>query len=385
MTDVEKSNKGKKPGLIRRGVRAVFQLGVTAGVVSIAVFALVMGNQELTRRAEAVPAPEPAAVMPVETRAIAFKQSYDITRTFVGQIEAQRTAVVSFELSGRLASIAVDEGQRVAAGQPIAALETRLLTADRQRLEASKAALAAQLKFAQQTVERRSKLGDQGFSSQATLDEARARADELAARIAELEAALISNDIQLEKSQASAPFAGRVTERRVDGGESVAPGQPLVEIVEDGPVHLRVGVPLDLAEDELASAKVVAGGETLEARLVTLRPDVDPVTRTRTALFEITGATALTFGQTAQLRVTGTVATPGLWVPVTTLKEGVRGQWTLLAVDAQDVVRSLSVQVVHSRGDEVFVRGAFPDGMRLIASGPQRVSVGQRVDPQPAT
>ena len=55
------------------------------------------------------------------------------------------------------------------------------------------------------------------------------------------------------------------------------------------------------------------------------------------------------------------------------------------AVDAENTVRTVSVQVLHGDGDKVFVRGAFPDGTKLIMSGPQRVTVGQTVDPQPAS
>jgi multidrug efflux pump subunit AcrA (membrane-fusion protein) len=113
--------------------------------------------------------------------------------------------------------------------------------------------------------------------------------------------------------------------------------------------------------------------------LVTLRPDIDPVTRTRTAIFEIETENALLFGQTARLMVEEKVETAGLWLPMTSLKEGVRGQWTVLTVDQNRTVRSSSVEVLHAESERVFVRGAFPDGAMLIDEGPQRVTVGQQV------
>jgi hypothetical protein len=171
----------------------------------------------------------------------------------------------------------------------------------------------------------------------------------------------------------------------VDGGESVSPGQPLVEILENGAPQLRVGLPLDMAADELDAATLTIAGKPYEVALITLRPDVDPVTRTRTALFEIKAAADVTFGQTARLSLQDRVEDEGLWVPITTLKEGLRAQWTLLVVDAENVVRTVTVHPLHTKGEDVFVQGAFPDGVSLIASGPQRVSVGQKVDPQPAS
>ncbi len=385
MTADKKAAEMPWMGLFRSVGRTTLRVSLTLGVAAIAVLAVFAGSQELTRRAEASPPPNPAPIMPVVTAPINLETGYSVSRTFVGQIEAPRTGIVSFELNGRLDEIFVDEGQTVTDGQAIATLDTRLLGAERERLQASKSAFEARLRFATQTVERQSRLSDQGFASQAALDEAQSRSDELRARIAEVDALLMTNSIQIEKSKVYAPFAGRVTERRVDGGESVAPGQRLIEIVETGAPHLRVGVPLDISETDLAAASVEIDGRTHEAELVTLRPDVDPVTRTRTAIFEVKAEPNLAVGQTARLRLSDRVESNGLWVPVTTLKEGVRGQWTLLAVDGEDIVRALSVQVLHTEGDQVFVRGSFPDEAQLITSGPQRVTVGQTVDPQPAS
>ena len=105
----------------------------------------------------------------------------------------------------------------------------------------------------------------------------------------------------------------------------------------------------------------------------------DPVTRTRTAIFAIEGDTALTFGQTARLLVREDVPAEGLWIPTTSLKEGVRGQWTILMVDPEDTVRAAVVEILHAESTRVFVRGGFPDGTKLIDEGPQRVTVGQKV------
>lgn len=373
----------QKPGLFRRAGRATVRIALTLGVAAGALVAVQMGSQELTRRAEAAPAPDAAPAIPVAVAPIELSPGYSVTRSFIGQVEAKRSSAVSFELSGRLSEILVDEGDAVKEGQHIATLDTRLLDAERTRLQASKSALEAQRRFAEQTVARQESLSDRGFASQATLDAAIAATDDLRSRIAEVEAAMLSNEIQVEKSKVYAPFSGRVTERLVDGGESVAPGQALIEVVEDGAPRLRVGVPLDITESDLAAASIEIAGTPFEASLVSLRPDVDAVTRTRTAIFELAADTGVTFGQTARLLLSDMVETPGLWVPVTTLKEGQRGQWTLLAVDADNTVRAMTVQVVHTTGDQVFVRGAFPEDAQLITSGPQRVTVGQTVDPQP--
>ena len=383
MTATRENEETPKPGLFRRGVKLVLRTSLTLGVAAIAVVAVQMGSNELARQAASAPAPEAAPIMPVVTQPLALLDGYEITRTFVGQVEPQRTVAISFELSGQLDEILVDEGDHVQAGQILATLDTRLLNADRARLDASKDALEAQKRFALQTVERQSKLSNRGFASQAGLDEALSRADELTSRIAEVDASLVTNTIQAEKSSVTAPFSGTVTDRRVDGGESLTPGQTIVEIVQESAPQLRVGVPIEVNAEDLAQVTVRVGDADYDAQLITLRPDVDPITRTRTALFELQTDEPLAFGQTARLLLKDRVEETGLWVPITTLKEGLRGQWTVLGVDAENIVRPLTVQVLHMQSDRVFVRGIFPEGMQLIGEGPQRVTVGQTVDPPP--
>lgn len=375
-------SKQTSPSFVRRALKLTLRTTITLAVIGAAGFAVQYGNAELARRAEAAPSPEPAPILPVTTREAATVSGYTVKRSFLGQIEPQKTVIASFELAGRLDSINFEEGDRIAEGDIIASLDTRILEADRARLTASKQALGAQLVFAEQTLTRRAELNTRGFASQAALDEANAQLDELRSRIAEVEASLVSNALQLEKSVITAPFSGVITERQVDGGESLAPGQPVLEIVQNGTPKLRIGVPLDIRPEDISEAQVIVDGDSYTARLITLRPDIDPVTRTRTALFKV-DAKALAFGQTARLLVDEQIDATGLWVPATTLKEGVRGQWTLLGVDHTNTVRAISVQVQHTEGDRVFVSGAFPDETKLIVAGPQRVTVGQHVVPQP--
>lgn len=363
----------------RKVARLAGRLVLTIAVVGSAAFAVNYGSGELTRRADAAPAPDAAPILPVKTTLLRLESSYAVRRAFVGQSEPQRTVSVSFELPGRLASISVDEGDTIREGDVVATQDTSLLEAERSRLEASKRAAEAQLKFADQTVARREELNERGFAAQENLDGALAQRDELNARIAEIDAGIASVDIRIAKSRIKAPFDGRVTSRFVDGRETLSPGQPILELVETRAPQVRVGVPLDMDEAQLSNSEIEIGDATYPGTLVTLRPDIDPVTRTRTAVFAVDAAKAVAFGQIARLLVTEQVEASGLWLPVTSLQEGARGQWTVLTVDPQDTVRAAPIEVLHAESDRVFVRGAFPEGTRLISEGPQRVTVGQRV------
>ncbi len=368
-----------RQGLFSRVLRGTVRLGLTVSVIAVAAAAVYVGTAELTRRADAVPAPDAAAVTPVSVTPIISENAYTVDRVFIGQVEPQRSADVSFELNGRLDQILVDEGDAVAKGQLLATLDIALLEVERDRLSASRDAIAAQLAFAKKTVERNAKLIGQGFTSQARLDEAVAQQDELLSRIGELDAGLRDVTVRIEKSSIEAPFAGQITSRHVDGGETLRSGELVLGMVELVSPQVRIGIPLNVDPALLADVEIEIAGQSYLAELATLRPDIDPVTRTRTALFDLKDGPDVAFGQTARVHVLDPVESAGTWVPTTSLKEGARGQWTLLVADAQKTVRLATVEVLHAEDDRVFVRGQFPDGTVLIDQGPQRVTVGQRV------
>lgn len=378
-TQAISNEEKKKPSFLKRAFRAVVRTTVTLGVISGAAFAVQLGSAELARRANSAPSPEAAPAIPVRSYPPQIVEGYEVDRAFIGQIEPRKTVSLSFELPGRLADIEVDEGDAVSKAQVLARQDTALLKAERTQLLASRAATAAQLNLANQTLERNRELNQRGFAAQARLDDALARRDELTARIAEIDAGLQNVDIRMDKAALTSPFDGKVTLRTVDGGETMGAGQAVLSLVETGAPLVRVGVPLDLDEDTLAKAQIEIDGKAMPATLSSLRPDIDQVTRTRTALFRVEGAAQSAFGQTARLLVAQEIDAKGMWIPLTGLKEGVRGQWTVLAVDGESIVRAAPVEILHAESDRVFVRSALPEGARLIEEGPQRVTIGQRV------
>ncbi|MDX1743404.1 MAG: efflux RND transporter periplasmic adaptor subunit, partial [Ruegeria sp.] len=108
------STTPKRPKLLSRLLRSMVRIGLTVSVIAIAAGAVYLGASELSRRANAVPVPDAAAVTPVSVTPIRQETSYTVDRVFIGQVEPQRSADISFELNGRLDKILVDEGEEVA-------------------------------------------------------------------------------------------------------------------------------------------------------------------------------------------------------------------------------------------------------------------------------
>lgn len=363
-----------KPGFVKRGLTMIGTLGVIVGAGA----AVSVGAEILTDRASQTPPPAAADLTPVSVATLQFDDTYMLTRAFLGQVEANTEVAISFELGGRLAALPIEEGGAIAKGDVIARLDTALLEAEATRLNASRDAAVAQLIFAEARLVRATELLDDGFSSQETLDQARASRDELTARIAEIDAGLQSVQINLDKSVIYAPFSGRVGTLAVEANETLGAGQHVLTLIETTAPVVRIGLPLHITPDMLERAQIEIAGTSYPTRIKQLRPDIDPVTRTRTALFHVDAGTAPAFGQTATLTMQSPVQARGVWVPIDALQEGAGSVWTVLVVD-DGIVRTAAVEILHAESARAYVRGTFADGAQLIQSGAHRLVPGQRV------
>lgn len=272
----------------------------------------------------------------------------------------------------------VDEGEPVSKDQVLARLDTSLLLAEEQRLVAARRATVAQLDLAESRLVRAVALRQDGFASEEALDQARATRDELINRIAETDAAIRSVAINVEKSEIRAPFEGRVGLRNVDGGETLGAGAPVLTLIETTAPQVRVGLPLALDLDEMGAVDIRVDGRIYKAALSHVRPDIDPVTRTRTAVFTLAAGTSAAFGQTATVLVETEIAAAGTWLPLDALQEGIGGVWTILVVD-DGVVRPASVEILYAEAARAYVRGTFKPGDLMIDTGAHRVVPGQLV------
>ena len=179
--------------------------------------------------------------------------------TASGYIVARHRATLSAKVPGRLGWLGVEEGSRVQKGQVIAKLESSDLQAAREQT-------AAQLAQAQLDLARAEKLVRDGVLDQASLD--RLRSSKVV-----LDAQLRYQDATLENMVLRAPFAGTVTQKLSEVGETVSPGsagganainaiavladfdslEVEVEVSENGIARLRKGMPTEIRVDALES------------------------------------------------------------------------------------------------------------------------------------
>jgi RND family efflux transporter MFP subunit len=364
--------------MLRRLRRRAATLISTLAVIAIAGLAVQQGAHMLAQRAEAVTVAGRDDPMPVSTALIEMSEGYETTRKFLGKVEPSQSTTLGFEFAGRITEILVDEGDAVVTGASLARVDTRLLETELARLAAARDALVADLRLAEISQDRRQELLDRGVSPQSAVDEARYARASLQARIDEIDAQIDAVGVRLEKSVLRAPYAGRVGSRSADTGATVAAGEPVVELLQDDAMQVRIGLPLWVDAAVGAVWNVDIGAHRVAGEVVSLRPDVDPETLTRTAIVRL-AAVDVPFGATATVSVPRVVRARGAWVPMQALREGAPGVWTVLVVDATQTVRAAPVEVLHAEADRVFVAGGILGGSSLIDGGPHRVTPGQAV------
>ena len=370
----------------RRWFRRLGTFAVTSAIVGIAAAGILQTTGIIAQRAAATVAPDAAPLMQVAAIEVQRDTSFRIERSFIGQIEAGQSTRIAFERPGLVTEILVDEGDLVEEGQPLARLDQRLLNAEKSRLEANREAIEAQAELARLTTERSAELEERGFASTQTLDRARLGLAELNARLAEIDAALVQVDVQLDQSVIEAPFAGTVSERLADQGTTVAAGNPVVTVLEQAQPVFRVGIDPSLAGDmRLGDAyEVEIAGSQVPATVTAIRPDLDPLSRTRTILLTLESE-APAILEAGTLRLWQTVEQPGMRVPLGALQEGVRGLWTVSTLRPADdghhhTVGSEAVEIVHANQDWAYVQGTLQPGALVVIEGVHRIVPGQTVD-----
>jgi HlyD family secretion protein len=161
------------------------------------------------------------------------------TVSATGRLEPTDQVDVGSEISGIVARVLVETNDRVARGQVLAAIDTTKLEQQTERSRAALLSAQAALTEAEATqtaaeadlvrFEEVHRLSGGRVPSQSELDQARAaklRADALVkvaeAGVAESRAAVLANEIDLEKSVIRSPIDGIVLERRIEPGQTVA-------------------------------------------------------------------------------------------------------------------------------------------------------------------
>lgn len=233
--------------------------GVRAALATLALVLLAGCDQAEDGSAKADAPPPPPEV----TVAKPLVQKLTEWDEFTGRFEPVQLVEIRARVSGYVQEIGFEDGQIVEAGQPLFVIDPRPYQAAVDRAKAQIDMQRAQLDLARLDQERTSRLVSTSAAARATLDQRNAEFAEASANLAASEAELRQAELDLGFTRVTAPFAGRVSDRRVDVGNLVSDQTLLTTIVQLDPIYLS----FDMSEsDFLAYQRASARGELPSTR-----------------------------------------------------------------------------------------------------------------------
>jgi HlyD family secretion protein len=340
-----------------------------------------------------------------------------------GTIQPVDSAVLSTRLIGRIKTLALQEGDRVAKGQVVARIDVADIAAQNAQAQAgvgqSQAGLAqtkanlnqlksqqvearASLNLAKINQSRTAQLRGEGAISQSQLDQAKTALDVAQAKVNQIESALRQGEAAITQSQAAiaqakaevgatsanasygvirAPFNGVVIQKLAYAGEMTTSGSPLLKLENTDRLRLEIAVPeADLRfirPDQSVVVKIDASAEEQTAKVRQIVPTADPNSRSFIVKVPLKNSGRLIsgmFGRVELLRGTREAVV----IPAHTLVR--RGQLEgVYVVDANNQAELRWIKTGRIRDKQIEIVSGLTNGDRIITSHLQQLSDGQSI------
>jgi RND family efflux transporter MFP subunit len=231
----------------------------------------------------------PTAEAPaLETLLLATKVT-PLERLLDGTVEAVNQGTVAAQTSGRVAEILYDVNDFVPAGAVIMRLRSTEQQAGLKQAEAALVEARARELEAQTRYRRVADMYERQVVPKAAFDEATAARDSAVARSMAARAALESAKEGVSYTEIRAPYAGVVTKRLVEVGETVSPGMPLMSGLSLQYLRVSVDVPQSSidAVRRIKRAAVYIDGRRIEVSKLTVFPEASKPSNTFRARLEL--------------------------------------------------------------------------------------------------
>ena len=371
--------------LARRRRRRNIIIAVAAVLVLVVLAMMFMGSGG---EKAVAPKGKQGEQLPAVTVVVPGRQDVAALISATGSLAARRDMPVGVPgEGGQVVRVLVEPGQWVGAGQTLAVIDRRVQTQEAAQLAAQIEVNRADLRLAQNELDRAQRLVSRGFVSQADIDRKRAARDAAAARVRVAEAQLGASRARIGRLDVRAPTAGLVLSRSVEAGQVVGPGSgALFRIAAGGEMELRARLPQpDLARLRVGVPVVVTpvGSEqSYQGSIWQLSPIVDPLTRQGEARILIPYNQELRPGGFASAEIRAGSSNAPL-LPESAVQSDTRGSFVYIIDNNNAVVRrDVRIGEVSDRG--VAIIEGLSGNERVVQSAGAFLNPGQKVRPERA-
>lgn len=210
-----------------------------------------------------------------------------------GTIRAKDDAVLAAKATGQIRRIRVDVGDRVRAGQPLVEMDATNAQIALQTAKAAERLASANLAQAESEVARSKALHDQGVLPDAAWERVQTARELAAAQLDQARAGVRQAEQANVDAVITAPFAGVVTEKYRNAGDTVTlmPVTPILALTDLDHLEVRLSLPESLAgfvKPGQAVEGVTTPGDRRFPMTVRVKGSVvDPATRTIEVLADV--------------------------------------------------------------------------------------------------
>jgi len=328
---------------------------------------------------------EAGATGVVGVRAVKPKAGEAALTRATAELRARRDAVLSPEVSGRIARTFVDIGDRVQRGQALLELSSSTPALQIEQAKAAKAMAEAGFKAAETEQKRTQELAQGDAAPPALVDRVNTAVEQARAGLQQATVAVAMAEDFYAKHFVRAPFDGVVTARYKSAGEFVTsmPATPVFAVVDVGSVELRVAVP-ETVVDVLKPGADLQGtlspsGKPFKARVRVVGTVVEPGSRSVDVRADVVGRLPPEArpGAIAELTLGGKEAVSGLFLPADAI-HGEGAETFVFAVEG-DKLRRRKVQVERLNPGQVRILSGIGADELVVVEGAAGLSDGATV------
>ncbi|MGR6500329.1 efflux RND transporter periplasmic adaptor subunit [Shewanella sp. Koi 1] len=312
----------------------------------------------------------PAMIVTLQPQGISQTQ-------FTGVVRSAERAELAFKQSGKLASMTVQEGDKVSRGQTLATL-------DDAELKTALNSANVEFKQAQTDFERGNKIFSTSQAiSRSDLDQLKVKRDLAANKVAKAQQ-------DLANASLNAPFDGTVAQKLVNNFATVQPNQPVYVVHNPANLEVMINVPGKLFLEPNAGQRAVAEIEGLAGQRFGLTyryyaADADPVSQTYQVVlgFDDPSAANLLPGMNAKVYpvMDSAAQNQHLLVPVDAVVPSNTGSQFVWLVNADSRVAKRSISVGNILGNQIQVTEGLSPGDKIVVAGVHALAEGIKVHP----
>ena len=279
-------------------------------------------------------------------------------------LQSTRTAMMSTRMAAQVRRVLVQEGQRVVAGTLLISLGDEDLQWQLKAAETGLATVEAYHRRIQ--------------ALQALKASTPVELEQVEAQVAQAQAGVTALKANITYTQIHAPFSGMVQSRKVNEGDFVGPGMPLLELVGDGEQELVATLSEKESKGLKAGAKVKFESEGVEgeAQITGMAPGGDPYSHKGTLRAKVLKPKGLRQGSFARILVSG-LTVEGFSVPRSALVQ--RGELTGVFVAKEGHAELRWISLGDGEGNFLPVRSGLKSGENVI-DRPGALQDGQPIE-----